>query len=178
MDRPGRPEGCRQACADRQVSSAGSLQELLQRCSLAAGQTKCKSDCAEIVQTSLLIPLVANYHEVAGVILSLLPLRDITALSKVCRDVRAAIKLQPEHPWLACAHGLPSQHPLLQAPCVRAVLEQQRCVHSNFNTDRFAGNVSVPWGKVSLACRLHLVHQPAVLSQCTHCRYRQTAARW
>lgn len=109
------------------------------------------------MQTSLLIRLIEDYQEVAGIILCLLPLRSITALYGACRDVRAALKQQPEHPWLACAHSLPPDHPLLVATCVRAALDEQHRVHSSFALESFSGSVSVPDGRVSFCSHIHPV---------------------
>ena len=73
-----------------------------------------------------LLSLVDSLPEVACKILDQLSLPALASLSATCSSLRAATAKQPEHEWLARAHRYPAQHPLLQAPCARAFLAQQR----------------------------------------------------
>lgn len=121
--------------------------KLLLRCNLTASKSERKPCCAGTKQLSPLERLLEDFQEVAGQILSHLSLRNFAVLRAASKSACAALKHQPEHAWLA--PHLPPHHPLRQAPCARAVLDEQRTVQSNFATDRFSGSVSVPGGKVS-----------------------------
>ena len=116
---------------------------------------------------SPLLSLAETCPEVANQILGFLSLRALAALSATCRGLRLATRQQPEHEWLARAQRYPARHPLLQAPCIRAFLDQQRSLFAEFGRSRIeetpiAGHLC----SVSLASTYAkpccLLHAPAV----------------
>lgn len=66
-------------------------------------------------------------------LLGQLPLHVYAIVAAVSNSLRAAVMRLREYSWLAKARHYPARHPLKQASCARAFLDQQHLIHAKTN---------------------------------------------